>query len=93
MPAVAGEPSSQAHTFRIRFRGALGSTWFATLQNASITSALRGRIMVSTLVGRVPDEAALIGIVNLLYQLGCPLISVESCRADEADYSEDVVDD
>jgi hypothetical protein len=32
---------------------------------------------LSILTGRLPDQAALIGILNALYDLGNPLVSVE----------------
>jgi hypothetical protein len=93
MAAMAEEPSSQTLAYRIRFRGTLGSTWFAMLQDASISSARRGSDTESTLVGTIPDEAALIGVVNLLHQVGCSLISVESCRADEASRFDALLED
>jgi hypothetical protein len=36
-----------------------------------------GRHAVTILVGRLADQAALIGILNTLYDLGLPLLSVE----------------
>jgi hypothetical protein len=37
---------------------------------------------ITTLVGRLPDQAALIGVLNHLYDLGLALISLE-CLQDE----------
>ncbi len=39
---------------------------------------------VTILTGRVPDQAALIGIINSLFDLGCPLLAVECVEAQEA---------
>ena len=36
---------------------------------------------VTTLTGRMADQAALIGVINSLYDFGCPLISVECVEA------------
>jgi hypothetical protein len=36
---------------------------------------------MTTLTGRLSDQAALIGVINSLYDLGCPLISVECIEA------------
>jgi hypothetical protein len=36
---------------------------------------------VTVLTGRVIDQAALIGVINSLYDFGCPLISVECVEA------------
>lgn len=35
------------------------------------------RSAMSILTGRLPEQAALIGILNSLYDFGCPLLSVE----------------
>ena len=63
--------------FRVRFRGALEASWFANLQNVTLTSTGCGRTTKTTLTATAPDEAALMGVVNLLYELGCPLIALE----------------
>ena len=36
---------------------------------------------VSILTGRMVDQAALIGVINSLYDIGCPLLSVECVEA------------
>jgi hypothetical protein len=74
----AGEQSEQPLSFRVRFRGTLSAGWFATLQDVTLSSSRVGNATETTLAGQVPDEAALIGLVNLLYELGCTLISVET---------------
>jgi hypothetical protein len=33
---------------------------------------------VTTLTGNLPDQAALAGVLNLLYDLGLPLLAVEA---------------
>ena len=36
---------------------------------------------VTTLTGRMADQAALIGVINSLYDFGCPLLCVECVEA------------
>ena len=36
---------------------------------------------VTILSGRMVDQAALIGVINSLYDIGCPLLSVECVEA------------
>jgi hypothetical protein len=36
---------------------------------------------ITILTGRLADQAALIGVINSLYDLGCPLLSVECAEA------------
>ena len=42
---------------------------------------------VTILIGRVPDQAVLIGIITTLFERGCPLQSAECVEAQEADWS------
>jgi hypothetical protein len=68
----------------IRVQGTLDAAWSDYLGGLRITpvpAASAGRGAVSQLNGRLPDQAALIGILNSLYDLGLPLLSV-SCRAE-----------
>jgi hypothetical protein len=76
MPART-QPRLSSTAFRVRFRGALEASWFANLQNVTLTIARRGSTVETTLTATAPDEAALMGVLNLLYELGCPLIALE----------------
>ncbi len=77
--ANAADPADGTFiSFRIRFRGRLSPTWFATLQDVTLASQDRGKGTESTLSGDAPDEGAILGILNMLYELGCSLISVET---------------
>jgi hypothetical protein len=40
------------------------------------------RNAISTLTGRLADQAALIGVLNSLYDIGCPILSVEYRETD-----------
>jgi hypothetical protein len=78
MPISASTYPNRPLLFRVRFRGTLSASWFAALQNVSLSTTRAGNVTETTLTGEAPDEAALMGVINLLYQLGCPLILVET---------------
>lgn len=82
MPTLGSEYPNRPLLFRVRFRGTLSASWFATLQNVSLSTTRTGNVTETTLTGEAPDEAALIGLINLLYQLGCSLLTVESVAVD-----------
>lgn len=56
--------------------GQLSQTWSPEFGNLSIETADATR-PETTLTGALPDQAALFGILNHLYGLGLPLVSVE----------------
>lgn len=65
-------------TYRIRVQGKLAAGWSERLGGLRITTRRRkGQLPVTTLVGEVRDQADLIGIVNSLYDLHLPLLSVQ----------------
>lgn len=65
-------------TYRIELQGVLGSSWqdFVRHMQIQVRRAESGSV-VTTLTGVVRDQAALAGILNLVYDLGMPLLSVE----------------
>ena len=65
-------------TYRIKVYGYLNESWSDRLAGMRITSQKRGnRTTVTTLTGRVRDQAALAGVLNSLYELHLPILSVE----------------
>lgn len=63
----------------IRIQGFLDQQWQAEMGSLHIASYLRGDGSVSPvtiLVGEVADQAALEGILSLIYELGLPLLEV-----------------
>ena len=70
-------------TFRIRIQGHLDETWSENLSGLSITAGIDDEVQVTTLAGRVADQAVLAGILNTLYELRFPLLSVECLGAEE----------
>lgn len=68
----------QPGAYRIRVQGRLGERWedyFAEMALSAETDANGDPLTVLT--GCLPDQAAVQGVLQKLYNLGFPLISVE----------------
>ena len=66
-------------TYRIRVQGKLDESWFDRLGNMAITpEATVDDPAVTILVGHLSDQAALSGVLNTLYEMHLPLLSVEN---------------
>ena len=66
-------------TYRIRIQGRLDSTWSARLGGMAVTAEPSAdRPAVTVLAGHLADQAALSGVLNTLYDLHLPLLSVEN---------------
>ena len=66
-------------TYRIRVQGYIDSAWSELISDMSITTdATTGRGSVTTLVGRLVDQAALSGVLKALYDQRIPILSVEN---------------
>ncbi len=65
--------------YRIRVQGTLDPACSDRLGGMTITTSAEGdEAPVTTLVGRLADQAALIGVLDTLYNYyHCPLLSVE----------------
>ena len=63
--------------YRIQVKGYLDECWSGRLGGMSIQVAQSGGTQKVTLVGRLSDQAALLGVLNTLYSLHLPLLSVE----------------
>ena len=62
----------------IRVKGFLDETWSVRLGGMSITTSSRGsQGQVTMLAGHLRDQAELAGVLNTLYELHLPLLSVE----------------
>ena len=64
--------------YRICVEGQLAADWYDRLEDMNITrlDSLDGQ-RKTVLVGRLPDQAALAGLLSTLYELHLPLLSVE----------------
>ena len=63
--------------YSIQFQGYLGEHWSDYLGGLSMSVVGTDRSFVTTLSGQVRDQAALMGVLNQLYDMGFPLLSVE----------------
>ena len=65
--------------YRIRVQGLLDASWSDRLGGMAISRTTTGsRAPVTILVGHLTDQAALSGVLNALYNLHLPLLSVEN---------------
>ena len=66
-------------TYRIRVTGHIDDSLSDQLGGMIITRAFTGeRRPITILVGHIQDQAALSGVLNELYELHLPLLTVES---------------
>lgn len=64
--------------YRIRLEGSLNADWFGYLSDLSISLVYtEDGAPVTILHGEVADQAELMGVLNNVYDLGYPLLSVE----------------
>jgi hypothetical protein len=64
--------------YEIRVQGTLDKRWCDRLGDAEIqVQKSQGDAPVTVLTGQFVDQAALAGALNLLYDLGFPLLSVQ----------------
>jgi hypothetical protein len=57
----------------------LDESWFDRLGNMAIApDTVADKPPVTILVGHLPDQAALSGVLNTLYEMHLPLLSVEN---------------
>lgn len=73
-------------TYRVTISGRLNRSWSESFEDMTISYAVAADgSSLSVLTGRLIDQAALLGVLNGLYGLGLPLISVECLEDDPAD--------
>lgn len=64
--------------YKIHLQGALDKSWSDRLNGMSIkTSTDENDYPVTTMSGELLDQAALMGVLNSVYNMGLPLLSVE----------------
>ena len=69
--------------YRIRVAGRLGADWSDRLGGLQISAESEGERSVTILAGPLIDQAALLGVVNTLYDLQLPILSMECLDDDE----------
>jgi len=71
-------------TYSIEVEGHLDEHWSDRLGGMRITRRRRAdQSTVTTLTGRVKDQAELTGVINSLYELHLPILSVENIGKEE----------
>jgi hypothetical protein len=68
---------SSPAVYRVRVQGAIPLDWSDRLMGMNITTSVNAVENQSTLVGRLPDQSALCGVLNTLYDTQYPVLSVE----------------
>jgi hypothetical protein len=64
--------------YRIRVGGRLSASWADRLGDMTVTVRhAASQQPVTTLTGEVSDQAALMGVLSALYDMGFPLLKVE----------------
>jgi hypothetical protein len=67
----------QPATYRIKVEGRLDGSWSDCLGGMTITTSSHGdQGVMTTLEGRIRDQAELSGVLNTLYELHLPLLTV-----------------
>jgi len=69
-------------TYRIGILGTLDKNWSDYCGGMTIEhDIVLNRYPMTILMGILADQAALIGVLNSLYDLGCPILLVECIEA------------
>ena len=78
--------------YQIRVEGRIGPRWLAWFDGLAISTAHEERtgqadeaFAITTLTGVLPDEAALMGLLQKLYTLGLPLVEVKRRESESMD--------
>ncbi len=72
----------QPSSYRIRIRGILDKQWSEYCRGMTIEHARDAHnYTVTILMGRLMDQSALVGILNSLHDMGCPILLVERIEA------------
>jgi hypothetical protein len=73
--------AATARTYAIRVQGRLDARWAATFSGCTLRSDGDGTTVIT---GTLPDQAALHGLLQVLRDLGVPLLSVTPALATPA---------
>lgn len=68
---------AETAVYRIRFQGALDESWQQDLGPSWSVQSNDSAPETTTITGVMRDQAALIGLLSTLYDVGLPLLEVE----------------
>jgi hypothetical protein len=75
--------------YQIRVQGRIDQTWSDRLEGMAISQPLLdGEPTFTVIKGKLNDQSALAGVLNTLYELHLPVISVERLTATESGAAE-----
>ena len=63
--------------YQIEVQGKVDISWAESLGGMNITSSKYGENVVTTLIGKLSDQAALAGLLQTIYEMKLPILSVE----------------
>jgi hypothetical protein len=82
--SLIGVKFSGIHSYRISAKGYLDESWATRFSGLRITNQVLGDTsLVVTFVGSVSDQTELIGVLNSIYEMHLPLVSVELLGPDD----------
>jgi hypothetical protein len=64
-------------SYRIRVVGRLNPVWSNRLRGMALFTVEEGDAVITEIRGQLPDQAALMGVLDELYSCGIPVISME----------------
>ena len=71
-------PFDRPATYQITVQGRIDPTWSDRLEGMAIwMTTLEAGSPVTTLEGELSDQAALVGVLNTIYELHLPVLSVK----------------
>lgn len=78
LPGIKRGPGlSRPACYQVKVQGWLGTGWEDWFDGLAITTEkMGGEMPVTVLTGKVADQAALYGLLQKLYRLGLPLLSL-----------------
>jgi len=68
---------NQSTAYNITVEGQVAVDWSDYLGGLTITASQKKQQSTTTLSGFLVDQAALVGVINNLYNLGFPILSIE----------------
>lgn len=63
--------------YRVKVQGHMPASWSDRLMGMNITAVGSGDASITIIVGRLPDQTALSGVLNALYDNSYVVLSVE----------------
>ena len=69
--------TDQPAIYRIRVEGHLHPTWWDRMGGLTVEAGGEEGAPVTTLTGELPDQSALYGVLNTLFELHLPILSTE----------------